>query len=104
MSISTKLQKDNSELLITTPSKFGFKDYRHFRSSYMENINQVEKYIIDFIHTDDIESCVLGMLLQMHEYIDIKKHSVSLINTNYKLTNVFRICEFDSIFKIKPQT
>jgi HptB-dependent secretion and biofilm anti anti-sigma factor len=101
MDISTRVRNNNSELQIIIPKIFGFKDYRHFRTSYMENMQQIEKYIIDFTNTDDLESCGLGMLLQMHEFIDANKHPVSLINCNDKLTNVFRICGFDKIFNIK---
>jgi anti-anti-sigma regulatory factor len=101
MDISTRAQNNNSELLIIIPKIFGLKDYRHFRTIYMENVHQIEKYIIDFTNTDGLELCAFGMLLQMHEFIDVNKHPVSIINCNDKLTTVFRICRFNRIFNIK---
>jgi ABC-type transporter Mla MlaB component len=88
------------ELSIETPEYINMNFYEEFRDAYFDNKEPYKKYVIDFKNTKKMQSCVFGMLLQLHEYIK-SDATIHLVNCNSDIKNLFSLTSFGENFKIQ---
>lgn len=95
--------QNESEITIRISGKFIFKMYKEFSHVYLGTKGKYDKYILDMKETKYMDSSILGMLLQMREYLDTSKDNIHIINCNPYLMSIFKISNFDRLFTIKNE-
>jgi ABC-type transporter Mla MlaB component len=88
------------ELNIEAPEYINMNFYDEFRGAYFGSKEQYKKYVIDFRNTKKMQSCVFGMLLQLHEYMK-SDATIHLVNCNRDIKNLFSLTSFGENFKIQ---
>lgn len=89
---------DGPVLLIDT-ERFNFSCHRSFRAAYKELPKDAD-IRVDFKRVGYMDSSALGMLLLLREHIDQEQGSISLINCNETILNIFSVANFKKIFII----
>jgi anti-anti-sigma regulatory factor len=87
------------ELSIKTPEYINMSFYSEFREAYVGKKELYKSYVIDFSSTKKMQSCVFGMLLQLHEYVG-PDATIHLVNCNKSIKRLFSIISFGKNFKI----
>lgn len=90
---------ENKELYIKLHDRFDFNCLKNFRSAYEKVNHPVSKYIIDFEHSDYIDSSGLGMLLALKDYAGGEVAEILLINCNHQIRKIFCVTKLDDLFK-----
>ena len=98
MSVKSKNSVDGSELTISIDGRFDFGLQKDFRSSY-ENI-KAQRYIVNLMNTEYMDSSALGMLLMMREYAGGSKADITLQNCSNEIKTILKVANFQSLFKI----
>ena len=102
MSIRTEDINDK-ETTIILDRQFDFNCVEDFRRAYdnPEKVVGKKSYIVDFKHTQYIDSSALGMLINMQKKVSEKGGVVKLINPNDQVKKLFVISHFDKKFEIQ---
>ncbi len=95
--------KINNSLIISVPESFGMNFYRELRNAYLNTSGRYNKYIIDLRKTDNMSTCMLGMLLQMHEYLERDNSEIHLINCNSELLQLLKVSSLYHLFHVSSQ-
>ncbi len=67
-----------------------------------EQLNSVEaSCVVDFSALDYISSAGMGVLLGAQKRLSDGGHSLTLVNLNRHIREIFRIAGFDNVFSIK---
>lgn len=92
----------DSETKISLGETFDFNSVDEFRHCY-ESIdnNKINRFTIDFRKTHFLDSSALGMLINMHKYLDGSNASIRIINANDQVKKLFKISRFDKKFDIE---
>lgn len=84
---------------ITLGNTFDFDSVDEFRSAYSQN--QGTNYIVDFRHTDYMDSSGLGMLLNMRRHLGDGNVPIQLVNCRPQVAKVLAISRFETKFDIR---
>ncbi|MBA4383004.1 MAG: anti-anti-sigma factor [Sideroxydans sp.] len=87
---------------ITLDGRFDFHTQREFRTAYtpvLEN-EAIKNISIDFSRVNYIDSSALGLLMLIRERAESCGKDVWLINPNETVRKIFKIANFDKLFKI----
>lgn len=98
MSISTERSSENNQLIINVSGRFDFSSHQQFRKAY-ESENAKE-YVVNLEETTYLDSSALGMLLLLRDYAVGEKASVTIINCNDDVRQIFAMSNFDQLFSI----
>jgi len=60
--------------------------------------------VVDFANLDYISSAGMGVLLGVQKRLSDAGHSLTLVNMNRHIREIFRIAGFDNIFRIEERT
>lgn len=96
MTLAINLQ--NEVVTITLDNRFDYDSVEEFRRAYSENSGQ--SYIVDFRHTDYMDSSGLGMLLNMRRFLHEGAIPIKLTNCRPQVKKVLVISRFDTEFSI----
>jgi len=96
MALAINIQSDT--VTITLDSRFDFDFVEEFRRAYSDNIGKF--YIVDFRHTDYMDSSGLGMLLNMRRHVNGDSSAIKLINCRPQVKRVLLISRFETEFII----
>lgn len=103
--MTISITKQNSVLVIHLPSIFDFKYQTQFIQAYETNIDTtIKTVVLNFIHSEFIDSTSLAMMLIFREYIgentSIDKNSIRLANCQQGIKQILDIAHFNSLFSI----
>ncbi len=96
MSISSNLK--NGSVTITLGNRFDFTAVEEFRRAYTEH--EGRSYVVDFRHTEYMDSSGLGMLLNMKRALKDLKTSIKLTSCRPQVKKVLLISRFETEFSI----
>jgi len=99
MSVTTQVDNNQQRVTISIEGAFGFNLVHEFRQSYSEQKGY--KFVIDFRKVDYIDSAGLGMLLNMHKYLQQKDGEISITNSMPQVKKILLISRFDKKFSIE---
>jgi len=97
MSVMSENTQDG-KLTISIEGRFDFAVQKDFRASY-EDI-EAEKFIIDLLRTDYMDSSALGMLLMMREYVGGSNADITLHHCSEDIKTILNVANFKSLFTI----
>lgn len=102
MTLSTEYSNDNKQFVIHVKGKFDFGLVQQFRQSYADLNDHAETVVVDFRETEYIDSCALGMLLNMRKSVGVGvgEKNFHLINCRPEIRNILEIARFDKLFHI----
>jgi anti-anti-sigma factor len=60
--------------------------------------------VVNFANLDYISSAGMGVLLGVQKRLSDAGHSLTLVNMNRHIREIFRIAGFDNIFRIEERT
>ena len=101
MPVTSTVTGDGKLVTIQISGQFNFSVYKEFRAAYQRS-EQLEAcaYIIDMAGTDYMDSSALGMLLLLRERAGSDKAEIAITHCNPEIRKIFRISNFDRLFKI----
>lgn len=100
MTLSTEYSNDGKQFIIHVKGKFDFGLVQQFRQSYSDINKHAETVVIDFRETEYIDSCALGMLLNLRKALGAGDTPVHLVNCRPEIHNILQIARFDKLFHI----
>lgn len=100
MTLSTEYSSDGSQFVVHVKGKFDFGLVQQFRQSYADLNDNAETVVVDFRETEYIDSCALGMLLNMRKSIGAGEKAIHLVNCRPEIRNILEIARFDKLFLI----
>lgn len=95
MALAISIQ--NNTVTITLDNRFDFDSVEEFRRAYSDNA--ATYYIVDFRHTDYMDSSGLGMLLNMRRHVG-GAADIKLSNCRPQVKRVLLISRFETEFSI----
>lgn len=103
--MTLSITKQDDMLTINLPAIFDFKYQTKFQQAYETNLDiTIKKVVLNFIHTNFIDSTGLGMMLVLREYMgnntSIDRNSISISNCQHGIKNILEVAQFDSLFSI----
>ena len=104
MAITFTLDERYPTLFIS--GRFDFTCSQEFELAYrrLENPAQTEfkAIIVDFRHTESIDSSGIGLLLRMQHDLHCAPHSIHIINCKNSLYQQFEVAQFERFFSFAP--
>ena len=99
MSVSSEVDTNAKHVTITVEGAFGFSLVQDFRRCYSDRKDY--RFTIDLGKVDYIDSAGLGMLLNMHNYLEQDDGMIRIINTLPQVRKILSISRFDKKFTIE---
>ena len=101
MSMSTQWSNDNRQLTVTLPQQFNIDTHRDFKVIRDSVKDREVVCILDFSHTQYIDSSALGMLLMLREELGGDDAKIELIHCAPEVRNLLDLAQFGTLFTIK---
>lgn len=99
MNINKQKTDNGKSVTFCIPEKFNFQFHAEFRNLY-ETEKESKMLVLDMNKTQYMDSSALGMMLQVKEFADSNKSSVTLKNVSNNVLKILRIANFDKLFVI----
>ncbi|CAM3164987.1 MULTISPECIES: STAS domain-containing protein [Vibrio] len=99
MSIETQIDSQSKQVTISIEGAFGFNLVQEFRRCYSDKKDF--RFTIDLRKVDYIDSAGLGMLLNMHNYLEQEDGMIRITNTLPQVRKILTISRFDKKFLIE---
>ena len=99
MSVESQIDPGEKHITIVIEGAFGFSLVQEFRRCYSDKKDY--RYTIDLRKVDYIDSAGLGMLLNMHNYLEQDDGMVCITNTLPQVRKILSISRFDKKFAIE---
>ncbi|MEE8057854.1 MAG: STAS domain-containing protein [Pseudomonadales bacterium] len=94
-------QTGATECTITLGEEFGYVSIGEFRSAYEDLYGDtIKTYIIDFRHTNHMDSSGLGLLLNARKFCNSREIGIRIVNANNTVKKIFKISCFHKYFTI----
>ena len=100
MTLSTEYSNDGKQFNIHVKGTFDFGLMQQFRQSYADINEHAETIVVDFRETEYIDSCALGMLLNMRKSLGAGDKQIHLVNCRPEIRGILEIARFDKLFHI----
>ncbi|MFA0412904.1 STAS domain-containing protein [Vibrio renipiscarius] len=99
MSVKTLINTEAKQITIFVTGSFGFHIIQEFRRSYSERHDY--QFTIDLRKVEYMDSTGLGILINMHNYLDQRDRNICITNTLPQVRKILAISRFDRKFKIE---
>ncbi|MGD8110401.1 STAS domain-containing protein [Vibrio sp. TRT 21S02] len=99
MTVEAQVDPNKKEVVIAIEGAFGFSLVQDFRRCYSERRDY--RFTLDLRKVDYIDSAGLGMLLNMHNYLDQDDGMIRITNTLPQVRKILLISRFDKKFQIE---
>ena len=92
----------SAETVIEVEQTFDFHALDKFKACYEQaNYQGIDALVLDFSKTLYMDSCALGMLLNVHAFAKNRNMTLRLRGANEQMQDIFRISKFDRLFIIE---
>ena len=95
-----KLQKNGASLMVTVDGKIDTNTAVEFGQAVLDNIDNINKLVLDFTNVSYISSMGLRMLLECQKKMKSQQGEMSLMNVQYAVMEVLEMTGFTKILKI----
>ncbi|MBD1558111.1 STAS domain-containing protein [Vibrio sp. S9_S30] len=99
MSVSAEIDNNQRRVVISVEGAFGFNLVHEFRQSYSQQKGY--RFVVDFRKVDYIDSAGLGMLLNMHKFLQQQDGDIVITNSMPQVKRILLISRFDKKFSIE---
>ena len=100
-SLMTTASPDGKTVTIRLTERFDFSTHRTFRSAYEPHMEPGIHFIIDFAHTEHMDSCALGTLLLLRQHVGGDSATITLTNCKGPILQMLRVAAFPSLFHVE---
>ncbi len=102
MSVTTSLSEDEKTWTIYIDGDFNYYLLHEFTAAY-QNIEELKNkmIVLDLRKTLTIDSSALGMILNMQKALEKPDRTISVINCNRMVKNIFEITNLDRKFNVR---
>lgn len=97
MNITKKKTNNGNTVTFCLPKKINFELNAEFKELYMTE-KESKMLVLDMNKTKYIDSSALGMMLQLKEFADSCKSTVSVKNANNNVLQTLYAAHFDKLF------
>ncbi len=101
MGVTSQMSADGSELVIGISGRFDFSAHHDFRQAYEQAGAGAERYVLDFNHTEYLDSSALGMLLLLREFAGGAEADVRIVNCGEGVLKILTTANFQKLFTIQ---
>ncbi|ANS86904.1 STAS domain-containing protein [Vibrio scophthalmi] len=98
MSVETEVNPDSKHITIFVEGTFGFHVIQEFKRCYSDKRDY--RFTVDLRKVDYIDSAGLGILINMHNYLEQSDGEIQITNTLPQVRKVLAISRFDRKFRI----
>ena len=95
-----KLQKNGASLMVAVDGKIDTNTAVEFGQAVFDNIDNINKLVLDFTNVSYISSMGLRMLLECQKKMKSQQGEMSLMNVQYAVMEVLEMTGFTKILKI----
>ena len=95
-----KLQKNGASLMVAVDGKIDTNTAVEFGQAVLDNIDNINKLVLDFTNVSYISSMGLRMLLECQKKMKSQQGEMSLMNVQYAVMEVLEMTGFRKILKI----
>ena len=99
MPVSVHTTDDGNKIELSIIGRFDFNDHADFRNSY-RNASPSAEYVVNMKGAEYLDSSALGMLLLLREHAGGDSAKITIINTPDEIMRIFKISNFENLFKI----
>lgn len=100
MTLFTEYSNDARQFVIHVKGRLDFALVQQFRQSYADIDETADVVVVDFRETEYIDSCALGMLLNMRKSLGAGEKNIHLVNCRPEIRAILDIARFDKLFHI----
>ncbi|SLM32784.1 Protein containing STAS (Sulphate Transporter and AntiSigma factor antagonist) domain [Desulfamplus magnetovallimortis] len=100
MPIKSTISEDNKTLTIAIEGRLDVSRHKAFGDAYAGKVENVDKVILDLVDLEYIDSSGLGMMLMLREKAIASKAEVEIINTSPGVLKIFKMTNYNKLFKI----
>ncbi len=100
MPIYFDINQDNDQLTLNVKGHFDSRLTLEIRHLY-QTATPTKKIIVDFRHTEFIDSSGLGLLIGMKKHFDCSKENFRLTRCSATMKKFFNAVRFDKLFIIE---
>lgn len=95
------LQGNEPTVTINVSEYFDYQTVRDFQNTYLSQSEEQADYIVDLRQTKYIDSCALGMLLNLDKTVRRRSRNMKIVNCNEHVRKIFTIVNFDKKLSIR---
>lgn len=100
MDIQSALSHDGSTLTLALFGKFDYTCQQMFQSAYQEISPKPDKFILDALELQSMDSSALGMLLLLRNHAGGDEADVSIVNAKPDIIKLLETCKFNELFNV----
>ncbi|MDA0687097.1 MAG: STAS domain-containing protein [Proteobacteria bacterium] len=100
MEIQSALSQDGSTLTLALFGKFDYTCQQMFQSAYQEISPKPDKFILDALELQSMDSSALGMLLLLRNHAGGDEADVSIVNAKPDIIKLLETCKFNELFNV----
>ena len=102
MDIQSQLSDDKTTLTLVLSGKFDYTCQQVFQESYEGISPKPERYILDVLEVQSLDSSALGMLLLLRNHAGGDESQVAIVNARPDIHKLLQTCKFDELFDVSP--
>ncbi|EGU46100.1 putative anti-sigma F factor antagonist [Vibrio ichthyoenteri ATCC 700023] len=98
MSVEAEVNSKSKHITIFVEGTFGFHVIQEFKRCYSDKRDY--RFTVDLRKVDYIDSAGLGILINMHNYLEQSDGDIQITNTLPQVRKILAISRFDRKFRI----
>ena len=102
MSISSQLDQDSGQLVISVDGRFDYSLHRDFRACYEHVSVEGIQLVLDLSNAEYMDSSALGMMLLLKEHAEKSQaEALTIRKPSPAILKILEIANFDKLLKIE---
>jgi anti-anti-sigma factor len=94
-----RVVREGNTLIYQISGAFDYSLVKIFKTTYQAE-GKAERYILDLIKTEKIDSSAIGGLMYFHHFVGGKNADITLANPNPEIKRLLNIAQLHHAFKI----
>jgi HptB-dependent secretion and biofilm anti anti-sigma factor len=95
-----RVSREGSTLIYQITGAFDYSLVKTFKKVYQTE-GKAERYVLDLMDTEKIDSSAIGGLMYFHHFAGGKKADITLANANPEIKRLLNIAQLHHAFKIQ---
>lgn len=100
MSVTRRIDKERSQVVIAIDGRFDFAQHKAFRDAYRDMDARSMRFVVDLSDASYLDSSALGMLLLLREYVGGDAGRINITGCGDDIRRVLKIANFEKLFTL----
>ena len=100
MSVTRRIDKERSQVVIVIDGRFDFAQHKGFRDAYRDVDPKSMRFVVDLSDASYLDSSALGMLLLLREYVGGDAGRINITGCGDDIRRVLKIANFEKLFTL----